>query len=183
MAQLLARAKSFARQGLVRDPSKFLIKDEGPWHQEVHEFGLNYRLPDILCALGISQLSRITEFKEIRMNVFNSYGLLLSHIENLQIPIMKSETNPMWHLYPIRVNKDSRKRVFEGLRTSGIGVQVNYLPAHLHPIFSKYGHFVGQFPVSERFYSQQISLPMHIEIKNEQINCIAETLLKLINNE
>ena len=181
--ELLARAKSFARQGLVRDPSKFLIKDEGPWHQEVHEFGLNYRLPDILCALGMSQLSRITEFKEIRMNVFNSYGLLLSHIENLQIPIMKSETNPMWHLYPIRVNKDSRKRIFEGLRTSGIGVQVNYLPANLHPIFSNYGHFVGQFPVSERFYSQQISLPMHIEIKNEQINFISETLLKLINHE
>jgi dTDP-4-amino-4,6-dideoxygalactose transaminase len=96
---------------------------------------------------------------------------------------MKNETNPMWHLYPIRVQKDSRKRIFEGLRTSGIGVQVNYLPAHLHPIFSKYGHSVGQFPVSEGFYSQQISLPMHTEIKNEEINFIAETLLKLINHE
>ena len=181
--ELLARAKSFARQGLVRDPSKFLIKDEGPWHQEVHEFGLNYRLPDILCALGISQLSRITEFKEIRMNVFNSYGLLLSRIENLQIPIMKSETNPMWHLYPIRVHKDSRKRVFEGLRTSGIGVQVNYLPAHLHPIFEKYGKQLGKFPISEEFCSREISLPMHVKIGNEEIEFISRTLRDLLNHE
>jgi dTDP-4-amino-4,6-dideoxygalactose transaminase len=181
--ELLARAKSFSRQGLVRDPNKFLIKDEGPWHQEVHEFGLNYRLPDVLCALGISQLSRIIQFKEMRMDIFNSYGSLLSHIDNLRIPIVKSFVVPMWHLYPVRVSADSRKKVFEGLRTAGIGVQVNYLPAHLHPIFTKHGHRVGQFPVSELFYSQQISLPMHVGISKKEIDYISETLLNLISHE
>jgi dTDP-4-amino-4,6-dideoxygalactose transaminase len=181
--ELLAKAKSFSRQGLVRDPNKFRIKDEGPWHQEVHEFGLNYRLSDVLCALGISQLGRISQFKEIRMNIFNSYGSLLSHTDNLRIPIMKSLIEPMWHLYPIRVKTDSRKRVFEGLRTSGIGVQVNYLPAHLHPIFTKYGHVLGEFPTSESFYSQEISLPMHVEISKNEIDYISETLLNLISNE
>jgi dTDP-4-amino-4,6-dideoxygalactose transaminase len=181
--ELLARAKSFSRQGLVRDPNKFLIKDEGPWHQEVHEFGLNYRLPDILCALGISQLSRIIQFKEMRMDIFNSYRSLLSHIDNLRIPIVKSFVVPMWHLYPVRVSADSRKKVFEGLRTAGIGVQVNYLPAHLHPIFTKHGHRVGQFPVSELFYSQQISLPMHVGISKKEIDYISETLLNLISHE
>ena len=181
--ELLAKAKSFSRQGLVRDPNKFILKDEGPWHQEVHEFGLNYRLPDVLCALGISQLSKVPHFKRIRMDIFNNYGALLSHIENLRIPIIKSSTEPMWHLYPIRVNSDSRKRVFEGLRISGIGVQVNYLPAHLHPVFTKYGQMAGQFPVSEHFYSQQISLPMHVGIGKKEIDYISETLLKLISYE
>ena len=181
--ELLAKAKSFSRQGLVRDPNKFLLKGEGPWHQEVHEFGLNYRLPDVLCALGISQLSRIIQFKEMRMDIFNSYGSLLSHIDDLRIPIAKNSVEPMWHLYPIRVSAGSRKKVFEGLRTAGIGVQVNYLPAHLHPIFTKHGHRVGQFPVSEVFYSQQISLPMHIGISKKEIDFISKTLLNLISNE
>lgn len=181
--ELLAKAKSFSRQGLVRDPNSFILNEEGPWHQEVHEFGLNYRLPDILCALGISQLSRIIHFKRIRMDTFNYYGSLLSNIDNVRIPIIKSSTEPMWHLYPIRVNADSRKRVFEGLRTSGVGVQVNYLPAHLHPVFTKYSHIVGQFPVSELFYSQQISLPMHVGVSKKEIDYISETLLKLISYE
>jgi len=181
--ELLAKAKSFSRQGLVRDPNKFRIQGEGPWHQEVHEFGLNYRLSDVLCALGISQLGRISQFKEIRMNIFNTYGSLLSNNDNLRIPIMKRSIEPMWHLYPIRVKADSRKRVFEGLRTSGIGVQVNYLPAHLHPIFTKYGHVLGEFPTSESFYSQEISLPMHVKICKKEIDYISETLLNLISNE
>jgi dTDP-4-amino-4,6-dideoxygalactose transaminase len=178
--ELLAKAKSFSRQGLVRDPNKFLIKDEGPWHQEVHEFGLNYRLSDVLCALGISQLGRISQFKEIRMNIFNSYGSLLSHINDLHLPIMKNSIEPMWHLYPIRVHADLRKIVFEGLRTAGIGVQINYLPAHLHPIFTSYGHHVGQFPVSELFYSQQISLPMHTKLLSEELHHVSTTLHNLL---
>ena len=178
--ELLAKAKSFSRQGLVRDPNKFLLKDEGPWHQEVHEFGLNYRLPDVLCALGISQLSRIIQFKEMRMDIFNSYGPLLSHIDNLRIPIVKSFVEPMWHLFPIRVSADSRKKVFEGLSAAGIGVQVNYLPAHLHPIFTKHEHRVGQFPGSELFYSQQISLPMHARLLSKELHHISATLHDLL---
>ena len=62
-SELLERVRVFSRQGLVRDPEKFKLDPHGPWHQEVHEFGLNYRLPDILCALGISQISKINKFK------------------------------------------------------------------------------------------------------------------------
>ena len=61
--ELLDKAKKFARQGLIRDKNRMRNPNEGPWHQEVHAFGLNYRLPDILCALGLSQISRITDFK------------------------------------------------------------------------------------------------------------------------
>ena len=66
---ILQRAKEFSRQGLVRDPSRFINPLPGPWHQEVHEFGLNYRLTDFQCALGITQLSRIEEIKKERKGV------------------------------------------------------------------------------------------------------------------
>jgi dTDP-4-amino-4,6-dideoxygalactose transaminase len=70
--ELLEKAKRFSRQGLVRSPNEFKITDQGPWHQEVHEFGLNYRLPDLLCALGISQLRRLDDFKATWLLEYNS---------------------------------------------------------------------------------------------------------------
>ncbi len=168
-AALLERARKFSRQGLVRDEKNFILKQEGSWHQEVHEFGLNYRLPDILCALGISQLIQIERFKEVREKVFLSYLNHLNGISKLQLPIKRDYVDPMWHLFPIRVPPSLRLQLFNELRRNQIGVQVNYLPAHLHPVFSGKGFTKGDFPVSEDFYSREISLPMHtnLEMLNE----------------
>jgi dTDP-4-amino-4,6-dideoxygalactose transaminase len=71
----------------------------------------------------------------------------------------------MWHLFPIRVPSDLRRSVFEELRFNGIGVQVNYLPAHLQPVFTKQGFKPGDFPISEEFYATEISLPMHANLE------------------
>jgi len=76
--QIFQRAKEFSRQGLVRDMSRFVNPAPGSWHQEVHEFGLNYRLTDFQCALGISQLGRINEYKERRQKIYDSYVRSLS---------------------------------------------------------------------------------------------------------
>jgi len=144
--ELLERAKKFSRQGLVRDKNKFILNDEGDWHQEVHEFGLNYRLPDVLCALGISQLAQIEAFKKTRELVFSEYLNYLNDISGLQLPIKRNYADPMWHLFPIRVPTTLRKRLFNELRRNQIGVQVNYLPAHLQPVFSRKGFKWGDFP-------------------------------------
>ncbi len=157
--ELLEKAKRFSRQGLVRNPSEFKITNQGPWHQEVHEYGLNYRLPDILCALGISQLGRLPEFKEKRSQVFDLYNQAFSSLKSVKTPTVRVNLEPMWHLYPIQVDSDKRRHIFEDLRKAKIGVQVNYLPAHLHPVFSSQ-YSRGAFPVSEKFYDQEISLPM-----------------------
>lgn len=157
---ILERAKRFGRQGLVRDKNEMLLKNEGPWHQEVHEFGLNYRLSDISCALGISQLRRISIFKKERKELFDKYFEVLSGFRNTKLPTVKNYVDPMWHLFPIRVQKQFRKEIFLKLREVGIGVQVNYLPAHLHQVYKKRGFKNGDFPISEKFYSEEISLPM-----------------------
>lgn len=160
--ELLYKAKVFSRQGLIRNPDNFIIKDEGPWHQEVHRFGLNYRLPDVLCALGISQLSRLEGFKKARNFLFEKTSESLMHIEGLVLPTKKEYVSPMWHLFAIHVPLESRRRVFENLRKSGFGVQVNYIPAHWHPAFASYNIPKGKFKVSENFYRTEISLPMWV---------------------
>ena len=157
--ELLEKAKRFSRQGLVRTPSEFKINDQGPWHQEVHAFGLNYRLPDILCALGISQLKRLGEFKRQRSNVFNLYGEAFKVQGGIVLPKKRLNIDPMWHLYPIQVNAANRRQIFDELRSVKIGVQVNYLPVHLHPVFNSM-NLKGKFPASEMFYEREISLPM-----------------------
>ena len=166
--ELLSRAKRFSRQGLVREKENFLVKDQGPWHQEVHEFGLNYRLPDILCALGTSQLSRIEIFKSRRNEIFNFYNSELNK-SIFSAPTKRDYVDPMWHLYPARVDAESRLRIFESFRNSGIGVQVNYMPAYWHPVFQKMGFKKGQFPNSDSFYSSEISLPMSFALNEEQM--------------
>ena len=162
---LLERAKIFSRQGLVRDKNNLVLKDEGDWHQEVHEFGLNYRLPDILCALGISQLAQIEAFKKTREFVFTEYMNCFNDIPGLQLPMKKDYADPMWHLFPIRVPSILRKRLFDELRRNQIGVQVNYLPAHLQPVFARKGFEWGDFPAAEVFYRREISLPMHTNLE------------------
>ena len=177
--ELLERAKRFSRQGLVRNPSEFKITDQGPWHQEVHEFGLNYRLPDILCALGISQLSRIDTFKEQKKNIFHSYVLSLGNIAGIQLPIEHAYVDANWHLFPVRVDSQKRSEIFLGLRKSGIGVQVNYIPSYWHPVFQAKGFKRGMFPNSDAFYSQEISLPMHPQLSEENLDYITKCIIEL----
>lgn len=176
---LLENAKKFSRQGLIRNPDEFKLHSDGPWHQEVHEFGLNYRLPDLLCALGLSQLSRIEEFKEKKKAVFDRYQSSLIPNNNLVLPTKRDYVDPHWHLYPIRVNPSFRKKIFEELRSSGIGVQVNYFPAHLHPVFESM-KLKGNFPASELFYSSQISLPMSSSLTETEQEYVISRVNELV---
>ena len=161
-ATLLTNARLFARQGTRRNPKDFLISNQGQWHQEFHSFGLNYRLPDILCALGMSKLNRIDEFKAARTKLFEMYSEILSSFDNIQIPVKREYVDPMWHFYPIRVPAQSRRFVFDELRRAGIGVQVNYFPVHMQPVFQEIKEAENQLFNSEKFYSEEISLPMHL---------------------
>ncbi len=174
---LLEKARKFSRQGLERNPAKFKIQDQGLWHQEVHHLGLNYRLPDVLCALGISQLARLPEFKERRREIFQRYTHELSELDWLKLPIERNYVESNWHLYPIRVNPKMRKPLYNYLREHGIGAQVNYLPAYRHPAFDYLSIESAKFPASEDFYASELSLPMYSDLQDSQIAKVVETLL------
>lgn len=178
--ELLESAKKFSRQGLVRNPNDFKITDQGLWHQEVHAFGLNYRLPDVLCALGLSQLERLQDFKAKKRAVFDSYTRELSGIEGVSLPIERSDVDVNWHLFPARFDPSLRETIFSGLRKAGIGVQVNYIPAYWHPVFQDRGFRKGMYPNSDLFYSQEISLPMYSDLNEKEIDFVIKNVKSLI---
>jgi dTDP-4-amino-4,6-dideoxygalactose transaminase len=178
---LLQKARTFSRQGLVRNPEEFLLTPDGPWHQEVHDFGLNYRLTDFQCALGMSQLSRIHELKAKRAALVERYRQNLSKIDSVSYIKQESYCDPMWHLFPLLVPKDVRHDLFIHLRKSGIGVQVNYFPAHAHPVFQQIGYQYSDYPGAVEFYEREISLPLHTKLEVEKVDWICEEIIKFIN--
>jgi dTDP-4-amino-4,6-dideoxygalactose transaminase len=179
-AELVRRAHQFHFIGLERDRSRMRYPDEGPWHQEVHEWGLNYRLPDVLAALGLSQLARLEAFKERRAEVFARYHEGLAGVDGVRLPIRRDDVDPIWHLYPLRVLGGRRREVFEGLREAGIGVQVNYLPVYRHPLFEDLGYRRGMCPVAEAFYAEEISLPMHAALGDDDVDRVIEAVRDVV---
>ena len=177
--KIFQRAKEFSRQGLVRDASRFKDVPRGTWHQEVHEFGLNYRLTDFQCALGIQQLSKINEFKLKRKRVYDAYCENLKNLKNLELLKVLDARDSMWHLFPIFV--ENRDEVLSKLRSQGVVAQVNYVPAYSHPVFQKLGYRRGICPNSEYFSEKEISLPIHTSITQEDVNEICLILKKSLS--
>ena len=174
--QLVARARLFKNHGLVRDRAQLRLPDEGPWHQEVHSFGLNYRLPDVLCALGSSQLRRLDEFKRRRREVKERYDAALADLDGVRTPVTREGADPAWHLYPLRVLDGRRRALFEQLRGRSIGVQVNYVPAYWHPVFEDLGYRRGMCPRAESFYSEEVSLPLFPDLTDDQVDRVIDEI-------
>jgi len=173
---LLERARRFRTIGLVRDRERMRDPDEGPWHQEVHEFGLNYRLPDVLAALGSSQLRRLAGFKARRAALHDRYDAALADVPELRLPARRDGADPAWHLYTLRVLDGRRRQLFEHLRAAGIGVQVNYLPVYWHPVFADLGYRRGLCPVAEEYYRQEVSLPLFPDLGDDQVDRVVDVV-------
>lgn len=173
---LLTRAARFRNHGLVREPAEQRWPDEGPWHQEVHAFGLNYRLPDVLCALGSSQLRRLASFKARRAELSARYDAALADVAEVRTPFRPADADVAWHLYPARVPADARRALFDRLRDAGFGVQVNYVPAHWHPVFADLGHRRGECPRAEQWYREEISLPLFVGLEDHDVDRVCDTI-------
>ncbi|MDQ6688486.1 MAG: DegT/DnrJ/EryC1/StrS family aminotransferase [Actinomycetota bacterium] len=178
--RLAQRAHEFHLIGLVRDPARFEITDQGPWHQEVHEIGLNYRLTDVASALGLSQLRRLTAFKQRRAEITARYNAALSSVEGLRTPVQREYVDPAWHLYPLRVLDGRRGEVFEKMGGRGIGVQVNYLPVYWHPVYARAGYRRGLCPNAEAFYAEELSLPLFPDLTDAQVDQVIDALIEAL---
>ncbi|MGH3761782.1 DegT/DnrJ/EryC1/StrS family aminotransferase [Actinophytocola sp.] len=173
---LLRRAREFRNHGLVRDRDRQRWPDEGGWHQEVHELGLNYRLPDVLCALGSSQLRRLAWFVARRAELHERYDAGLSDVDGVALPVTLPGAAPAWHLYPLRVLGGRRRALYEHLREHGIGVQVNYIPAYWHPVFADLGYRRGLCPGAEEFYASELSLPLFPDLADAEVDRVVELI-------
>jgi len=150
--------------GITRDPLDMTEPSHGPWYYQQIELGFNYRLTELQAALGLSQLSRLPLFLAARQQAVRDYQQLLKDLP-FQLPAEALEGVSAWHLYIIRLDDaDTRLRVFEALRASGIGVNVHYIPIHTQPYYQQLGFNWGDFPAAEEFYSKIISLPMYADL-------------------
>ncbi len=157
--ELARRLRLFRSHGITREPGE-LEADEGPWYYEQQELGFNYRLTDLQCALGLSQLRRLGDFVARRRIIAARYDAAFSDmpgVETLEIP---AGSRGSYHLYVIRVEAARRRAIFESLRDSGIGVNVHYLPVYRQPYYRRHGFAGMTLPESERYYAQAISLPI-----------------------
>jgi UDP-4-amino-4,6-dideoxy-N-acetyl-beta-L-altrosamine transaminase len=165
--RLAARLRLFRTHGITKAPEALVQADveRGPWYYEMQELGFNYRITDIQCALGLSQLRRLDAFVARRLAIAARYNEAFGADPALRVPATRPGAEPAWHLYPLRLRLDrlrtGRRAVFEALRARGLGVQVHYIPTHLQPYYRKhFGHAPGEFPAAEAYSAGEISLPL-----------------------
>ena len=156
----------------------------GQWHYEMVFLGYNYRLTDIGCALGLSQLRRLDSNLGRRQEMAAKYTAAFRDLPGVVVLGTRADVNPAWHLYPIRVDaaklNTDRAGVFRALRAENIGVNVHYIPVHLHPYYrDRFGYRGGEYPVAEAAYEQLISLPMFHAMTDQDIEDVIAAVSKV----
>ncbi len=176
LAGRMARLRS---HGITRHPADMVNPQDGPWYYEQIELGFNYRMTDIHAALGLSQMTRIDEFVSARHKVARRYDALLAELDVVR-PWQHPDTWSALHLYVVRIASNCRygshKIVFERLRANGIGVNLHYIPVYRQPYYEAIGFRREDFPNSELYYEEAISLPIFPAITEAEQNWVIEVL-------
>lgn len=176
--ELYERLKLFRAHGITRE-EQLLRKNDGPWYYEQLELGYNYRITDIQCALGISQMKKLPYFLKRRKEIAKKYQEAFADCKNIQLPYQKPGCENAWHLYIIRVKGGKRKEVFEQLREAGIGVNVHYIPVYKHPYYQEHGYEGIRCPNAEQYYEEAISLPIYPALKEAEQQYVIEKIQKI----
>ena len=163
--------KRLRSHGITRDPSEMIGLADGPWYYQQLNLGFNYRMSDLHAALGLNQMKRLEEFVTKRNTLAKHYDSLLGD-STIKIPMQSPDCYSSFHLYIIRIPEKSqeidRLQVFEKLRSNGIGVNVHYIPVYRQPYFKKFNFSYKDFPESESYYSEAISLPIFPNLSKQQ---------------
>ena len=161
--------------GISRDAwDRYTAK--GNWYYEVVDNGHKYNTTDIHSALGIAQLSKLEKMFDMRKKVADVYNSLLAG-SSVTVPAIRIDRDTAWHLYPIKVK--NRDEVMLKLKESGISTSLHFIPVHRQPYYtSKYGYRKEDYPVSEKVYSQSVSLPIYPDMTDEESRYVATKVLK-----
>lgn len=168
----------FRSHGITRDEAMMTRKD-GPWFYQQFDLGFNYRITDIQCALGCSQMKKLDRFLAKRKEIVLRYNEAFADCENIVTPYQLPETESGWHLYIVQVKNCDRKQIFEALRDKGIGVNVHYIPVYMHPYYQEHGYKDVHCKNAEEVYSHIISLPLYPGLTEEQQSYVIDTLKSL----
>ena len=177
-----ARMRTFRNHGITTDHRQ--RSEQSSWIYEIVELGYNYRLTDIQCALGISQLAKLPARIVRRQEIAREYDRAFASISEVTPLGLRADVSHAYHLYVVRVDTSAlacdRATLFTALRREGIGVNVHYIPVHLHPFYRKRGFGPGLCPVAEAAYEQLITLPMFPGMTAQDVHDVVEAVTKVV---
>jgi UDP-4-amino-4,6-dideoxy-N-acetyl-beta-L-altrosamine transaminase len=184
--ELYKKLLLYRTHGITRDPD-LLEENHGGWYMEMQTLGYNYRIPDMLCALGISQLARADEGMARRREIAKVYDEAFAGFAGIEVlgtnpaaMTENGETGHAYHLYVIQVA--DRKGLYDYLRGQQIFAQVHYIPAHTMPYYRSLGYKKGDFPQAEHYYEACLSLPMYPSLTEEQQQYVIEKVKGFVAN-
>ena len=179
--ELYKKMSLFRTHGITRDQN-LMTKCEGSWFYQQLFLGYNYRITDLQCALGCTQLKKLDGFLERRRELVQRYQQAFENCSNIVVPYQLPETKSGWHLYIVQVLNCDRRQVFESLRAKGIGVNVHYIPVYYHPYYRENGYQNTCCPNAEKLYEHFISLPLHVSLTDEEQDYIIQTIKEILEN-
>ncbi|WP_046242779.1 UDP-4-amino-4,6-dideoxy-N-acetyl-beta-L-altrosamine transaminase [Hymenobacter terrenus] len=177
--QLFHRLLHLRTHGITRDPADLVREPDGGWYMEMQELGYNYRLPDLNCALGLSQLARADEGLARRRQLATRYDAAFAQTPGVTI-LAPGRPGHAYHLYVITV--PDRKGLYDFLKTRQIFTQVHYIPIHRMPYYEELGWRAGAFPLVEEYYAHCLSIPLFPTLTDEEqdyvVACIEEFVVR-----
>lgn len=171
----------FRSHGITRDEN-LMTRNDGPWFYQQLDLGYNYRITDIQCALGCSQMKKLDRFLSRRKEIVARYNEAFADCENIVTPYQLPETESGWHLYIVQVKNCDRRKVFEALREQGIAVNVHYIPVYMHPYYQEHGYKEIHCRKAEEVYSHIISLPLYPTLTEEQQEFVIQGIKQCVEH-
>jgi UDP-4-amino-4,6-dideoxy-N-acetyl-beta-L-altrosamine transaminase len=163
--------------GMVKTP------EMKPWEYEMRELGFNYRITDIQCALGLSQLQKLDGFIERRVEIAKKYDQAFEN--TLVKPLYMYDGKSSYHLYVVQVDFSkldiTKEDLFNQLREKNIGIQLHYIPINIQPYYKSLGYGEEQIPVMDRYYEECFSLPMYPKMTEDEQTYVISTLFEVLN--
>ena len=200
---LARKMRVFRTHGISRDAASMSLGDQAadnvggveprrnpatpaPWYYEMQALGFNYRITDVQCALGLSQLKKLDRSLERRREISRRYTEAFANSRVLVTPYQEPDRESAWHLYVIRLRLEAmaktRRQVFEDLRHSNIGVNVHYVPVHLQPYFrERFGFTRGDFPEAEAYYDGAITIPLHPTMTDADCERVIDAVVEAVS--
>lgn len=187
--ELAARMKRLRSHGMVREPDDFENSElafdgnvPNPWYYEMQEVGWNYRMPDPLCALGISQLKKLERFYKRRQEIAALYDSLMMPLAPHIRPVAHTDAAHGYHLFALLIDFPAlgltRRQAMDQLRQAGVGTQVHYLPVHRQPYYSKrYGNL--SLPGADGYYARCLSIPFFPLMTDDDVYHVVSSLSNL----
>ena len=177
------RMRVFRNHGITTDHRQ--RNEQGSWFYEMVDLGYNYRLTDIQCALALSQLKKLPQWVMRRQDIARQYDEAFADVPGITPLKVQHYVSHAYHLYVVRIDSEhlasNRAGIFTALREQGIGVNVHYIPVHLHPLYQeRLGTRPGQCPVAEAAYQEMLSLPIFPKMTDGDVKRVVRSIKSVL---